>query len=130
MKKLLLVLFTGLLILSCSNNSSNEVELIGKWQLAEVLADPGDGSGTFEAVESDKEIEFLSNNTVVSNSALCTMGVGSDQSLGSYDPESGYIHPQDCNGSNVRISYQIVDSKLQLSYMCIEACVEKYVKVN
>lgn len=130
MKKLLVVLFTGLLVLSCSKNSSNEVELIGKWQLVEIYADPGDGSGTFETVESDKEIEFLSNNTVVSNGALCTMGMSSDQTTGSYDPESSYIEPQDCSGSNVRINYQIVDSKLQLRYMCIEACVEKYVKVN
>ena len=130
MKKLLLVLLASMLILSCSKNSSNDVELLGEWRLVEIYADPGDGSGTFEAVESDKIVEFLSNNTVISNGALCTMGMGSDHSMGSYDPESGFIHPHNCGGSNVKIHYQIVDSKLQMSYMCTESCVEKYAKIN
>lgn len=35
------------------------------------MADPGDGSGTFQPVESDKTIEFKNNGSVITNNSLC-----------------------------------------------------------
>jgi hypothetical protein len=128
MKKLLLLLLAGLFIQSCSKKNESEVELTGSWNLVEIYADPGDGSGDFESVESDKTIEFLSDKTVISNGTLCTMEMGTDHSSGSYDPESGYIYPENCTSPNARLTYKIVNGKLEIGYLCVEACVERYIK--
>ncbi|NNJ37670.1 MAG: hypothetical protein HKP23_00325, partial [Flavobacteriaceae bacterium] len=56
MKKLLL--FFLLLSLACTSDDP-EIEILGEWQLVEVLADPGDGSGKFKSVDSNKRITFF-----------------------------------------------------------------------
>jgi hypothetical protein len=116
---------------SCENKDINPAPttLVGKWRLIEVLADPGDGSGVFTKVTSDRTISFLSDSTFTSNSPMCLMGIASGQSSkGIYFPKNGTISPADCQIKQFTIRFKIEESNLILSYPCIEACSEKYIK--
>ena len=54
-KNSLLALSLFGLVIYCSEDPEvGSAELIGKWQLSEVLFDPGDGSGEFQPVESHR----------------------------------------------------------------------------
>jgi len=56
MRNITLFAITYLLFVSCDNYSDPVIEtpeLLGTWRLIEVLADPGNGSGTFNPVDSD-----------------------------------------------------------------------------
>ena len=58
------------IFVSCNNDDDSNLEdasLLGDWKLVGTLIDRGDGSGTFQAVESDKVITFLSDGTFNSN---------------------------------------------------------------
>jgi hypothetical protein len=54
--------------------SDEVVEVVNTWQLDAILADPGDGSGQFESVNSDKQIEFFEDETYTCNGSLCMLG--------------------------------------------------------
>ncbi|MDD3788879.1 MAG: hypothetical protein PHO94_09315 [Petrimonas sp.] len=74
MKKILvLLIFCGVLFSCDKSDDTENTELIGKWKLTEVLADPGDGSGTFHKVSSNKTIEFQPNGAITSNGSICEM---------------------------------------------------------
>lgn len=63
----------------CDNTSLTDIpELAGSWLLVEQYADPGDGSGDFEDVDSDKTLQFLADGIFRSNGSLCNM----DQTTG------------------------------------------------
>lgn len=138
MKTKITLILTGLflLVLSCkndddSNNNVNEPTLIGTWQLIEIYGDPGDGSGGFEPVDSDKSISFFENGTLTSNGSLCNMSnQAGDSTNGTYNTEESVILPSDCSFENYQIFFEIENSNLILSYPCIEACNEKYIKLN
>ena len=60
------ILFLSLMIFclsSCTsaNEENSTINEIGSWKLIAVLADPGDGSGVFQPVLSDKTIIFETN---------------------------------------------------------------------
>lgn len=120
------------LFISCSkDDDENNVEndtLIGKWELVENLSDPGDGSGVFEVVESDKTIEFFADSTVVSNGSLCYNNIEADgESSGTYTETE--ISSDDCESVGIPISFEWMDDTLIISYPCFEACQAKYSKV-
>ena len=107
-----------------------EEDIVGTWQLKEQLLDPGDGSGTFLPVESDKTITFLPDGTFTSNGRTCFMGTSIDEgSSGSYDPLNSIITPDGCT-LIIDISYEIQGANLILYYQCIEACAQKYLKIQ
>ena len=58
--KNLALLMIILIVTSCSKNNDNTSSnlLIGTWKLTELLADPGDGSGTFHMINSNKKLIF------------------------------------------------------------------------
>lgn len=110
---------------SCKKEESPE--LVNSWKLMEVLADPGDGSGTFQPVSSDKTVSFYANGTVSCNGQLCTMGSESNNgSTGTYTESEMTITPENCGISPFVIYYEFDGSDLILNYPCIEACREKY----
>ncbi|MFA5419823.1 MAG: hypothetical protein WC341_15325 [Bacteroidales bacterium] len=127
-RRILYVLILAGIIASCSKTKNNEnPQLISKWKLIEQLADPGDGSGVFTPVESDKTIEFFVNGEVISNGSLCTMNFETGSvGKGKYDTTVNSIFPEDCNSTEYQISYSIIDSELILYYPCIEGCAQKY----
>lgn len=114
---------------SCSDSAAIENELTGSWKLVETLADPGDGSGTYQPVESQKTITFNSDGTViVLNGSFCPTGGESNPSgVGAYSIKDMMINPKDCESG---IQFELKDSTLILSFPCIEPCGEKYVKVE
>ena len=69
MKKLILLLFLSGVLFSCHKNDEElaPTSLAGTWKLTEVLADIGDGKGTFHPVSSNKNLVFVSDNKVTSN---------------------------------------------------------------
>lgn len=131
MKTIALALVLMLTFFSCTkkNESKIDSELIGVWKLTEVLADPGDGSGTYHAVDTDKTIEFHADGTLTSNSAICNMAVDpSKPSYGTYSLADSTIRSTNCQDSGFKIWFRKVGSNLILNYPCIEPCGEKYVK--
>lgn len=120
------------LVINCSDDSENaDTSLNGKWQLRAVLYDPGDGSGTFQAVDSEKYIEFLSNQEVRSNGNLCNGGISSDDpSFGVYVLPDSTLLIDECSQDILSTRFRIQKGKLILSYPCIEPCEEKYVKLE
>ena len=130
MKKLLIAIVFGILVFSACK--PQEVLVSNKWKLIEVLNDPGDGSGTFISVQSDRTIEFLNDGTFESNGDLCNMGTDSDQVLtGLYSEIDFTLTPDGCSITPVfPISYTMSDEELIINYPCIEPCQQKYIKVE
>ncbi len=132
MKNLLILLFTFLVFVSCSTNDDTPgpEKLIGTWLLIEQYSDPGDGSGDFTSVNSQKTIEFLNDGAIASNGSLCSMNIVSDvETLGNYDTSENSISPSNCSSSNYVLSYSINGSNLIVNYPCIEACSQKFKKI-
>ncbi len=127
-------MFLCLIIFSCSDDNGRESEtseFLGKWKLVESLIDPGDGSGTFEPIVGDYNIEFLSNGNVVSNYSLCTMNPTSgDRFTAPYFADDNHIIPNNCFPDGYNITYQIEGENLILHYPCIEACAHKFIRIE
>lgn len=123
MKTIPLALFLAVTFFSCSKKDEKRIdsELVGVWKLTEVLADPGDGSGTYHSVNSNKTIEFHSDGTLTSNGDICNMS-------GTYLLTDSTINASNCSNSTFKIRFTKVGSTLILNYPCIEPCGEKYVK--
>lgn len=126
---------------SCSSDDSkptDEIELIGKWKLIEQYSDPGDGSGDFQSIESNRVIEFLKDGTVEINGQLCFMAseVG-DIETGDYllitDSDTQYdgeIIPNICSSRSAKVYFDLpVSGNLILWYQCIEGCAQKFSKI-
>jgi len=136
MKNLFLLLLVIATLTSCNNDDDTptiSVGIVGTWQLRAVYLDPGDGSGTFQTVNSDREFEFFQNGTLVSNYSLCSMSgqtVSNNNNTGTYIEATGEINTPNC-GDNIAIrNYQLIDNELIINYFCIEACQEKYEKIE
>jgi len=130
MNKVLIVLFSIGVLISCNKSDDNlNSDIIGKWKLIEVLVDPGDGSGTFHVVSSEKIIEFQSNGTVTSNGSLCDMTIESvSSSSGTYSLSDSTINSSNCSNTHLKIKFRKEGSTLTISYPCDEACIAKYIK--
>lgn len=117
------------LLLSC--NSEDDNQPLSKWHLIEQLADPGDGSGTFQPVNSEKTISFFEDGSISSNGQLCTMSTESNvSSSGTYSESELAITPDNCGVAPFIIYYEMDGPNLILSYPCIEPCKEKYEPVD
>lgn len=131
MKNLPFILFTILLLISCNSDSSDsEITLIGDWKLVEVLADPGDGSGTFLPVESNKRITFGTNGILTSNGNLCDMSITTDApTVGMYSSSEFTFTSFDCENAGYSYAFEQTDNILIITYLCFEPCKAKYIKL-
>ncbi len=130
MKNFSFILILILSMSSCTKDNDNEALLIGEWQLVEVLMDPGDGSGTFQPVESNVKISFYSDNTVKSNASFCQMGAATGLPyIANYSPEEGKIFVN-CDGFESLYIEFVEDYLIMGNYMCIEQCSQKYRKIQ
>lgn len=140
MKHILLLI--TIIFISCTSDDSkptDETGLIGKWKLIEQLADPGDGSGTFQPIVSDRSITFFKDGTLEINGELCFMSseVG-DRETGSYKlimdsdtQNDGEITPNICSSRSAKVYFDLpVSGNLILWYQCIEGCGQKFDKIN
>ena len=131
MKKLIFSLITVGILFACNNDddSNSNTELAGNWKLIEVLLDPGDGSGTFSSVESEKTITFEIGGTITSNGTLCDMSINSDnQTSGTYSNSESTFNSSDCNNPDYNFTFEQNESILIINYPCIEPCQAKYEK--
>ena len=130
MNKVLIVLFSIGILISCRKSDDNKnSDVVGKWKLIEVLADPGDGSGTFHGVSSEKILEFQANGTVTSNGSICDMSIESvSPSFGTYSLSDSTISSSNCSNSPFKIKFRNEGSTMTISYPCDEACIAKYIK--
>jgi len=70
------------------NDSDLNTELVGRWKLIEIYSDPGDGSGGFESVDSEKTIEFKADETLIANGELCDLNLDANTSVNGTFSES------------------------------------------
>jgi hypothetical protein len=133
MKKTLALVF-AILLLSCSDNDDQTTDstLTGKWKLTEILMDPGDGSGTFHPVSSNKITEFHSDGTITSNGSICmASGETNFPGSGTYSLADSTIHSADCaKGLPLNTTFKMEGASLIISYPCDEPCREKYIKTG
>ncbi|KAB1160498.1 hypothetical protein F7018_01075 [Tenacibaculum aiptasiae] len=130
MKRIVLILTTIGILFSCDNDHelNSNVELVGNWKLIEVLADPGNGSGTFKAVESNKTIEFKANGTITTNGSLCNPYSKEIISSGTY---SNNTITTNCQNSNIAtIGFELKRQFLILSFISNEGYYQKFEKIN
>ena len=130
MRRIFLVLAIIGLFVSCDKaDKISNTELVGTWKLIEVLSDPGDGSGTFHPVKSDKTITFKKDGTISSNGKLCDMSNNSDHpTSGTYSVSDMTFRSQGCADPNYEYSFKHDGEILTIYYPCIEGCVAKYKK--
>jgi hypothetical protein len=125
----LFILIIGF-VSSCNKNDeiSSSSDLEGRWKLSEIFADPGNGSGTFQSVTSNKTLVFDNNGNVTSNGIICDMSSGTNlSSSGTYSLINGKINSSLC--PNINIQFELNNNTLLLIYPCIEPCKSKYIRV-
>ena len=99
--------------------------------MAEILSDPGDGSGTFQPVSSTKIIEFYDDGTLYSNGSICTISTDSNENFyGTYSSQDLTLSSTQCQQQVFLTSYEMTQTTLIIYYPCIEACAEKYTKIQ
>lgn len=126
-------LLTAIAVLYACNqddDSGSDTNLVGTWKLIENLADPGDGSGTFNPVNSNKTITFNSDGTFTSNGYICDLSIESDQSTsGTYLASNATFRSDDCFDPDYEYHFEQSGVILFITYPCIEACQAKYQKI-
>lgn len=137
------IILSILLMFGCSSDDSKpttNTSLIGKWKLIEQYFDPGDGSGDFQTVESQRIIEFFNDETVKINGDFCFMSseIG-DVETGVFTVTSdeasdttfdGEITPDTCGSGNVKVFFNLqANGSLVLWFSCIEGCAQKFKKI-
>ncbi|MEM8523858.1 MAG: hypothetical protein AAGG68_04400 [Bacteroidota bacterium] len=126
----ILLLSIFLLAFSCEEDAPTP-EKINKWKLIEQLSDPGDGSGTFQVVDSERTIEFVDEEIVRSNGSFCNMGTGTEETVtATHNPEEKFILVEACGGTPFKILYDFDEEFLYLRFPCREPCAQKYERVQ
>ncbi len=133
--KLTTLIITGALLIlnsSCEKQTCSSASgIVGEWKLIEELIDPGDGSGTFQAITSNKEIKFCDDGTFEANGEMCTMeNQASSTHEGTYDASTETFSPNYCMMmAPLSYGYSVNGNTLILSYPCIEGCQQKYSRI-
>ncbi len=119
------------LLASCGSTPPEPVVLLGTWKLNEQYIDPGNGSGTFKYVLTDKTLTFLPDGHFTSNGTMCTINSTSDNAshTGTYVLAADSIMTPDCTTPDNKIRFTMKGRTLTLSYLyCIEPCQQKFLK--
>lgn len=117
---------------ACENEEASQPEgLLGTWELVEMYADPGDGSGDFQPVDNEEQITFTSDTTYTARGTICMFGVqpNTGPSTGTVNLEESTLIPNDCITTQpelLEIRFEIIGKDLILSYLCIEPCQMKF----
>src|SRR5688500_16768955 len=143
--RLLLSLMLICTLMACQNENADPLDdtvkralkensgLVGKWKIVEYLADPGDGSGTYQEVKSDlaHTIEFKENGEFVETKAPGQSSVPLFNAYKILDDKRIELIPIDKNSpSHIWFYSDLSASKVTLGYGCIEACSGKYAAVE
>ncbi len=119
----------ALLVLSCNKNkhSTQTPDDLGTWRLTAIYLDPGDGSGSYQSVSSQKKLKFDAG-LVLSNGQICDMSTdASSSSSANYQlSDSTIIGCSQYMLGDLRFSITV--DTLLVYYPCIEACIAKYIR--
>ncbi|WP_340201234.1 hypothetical protein [Ascidiimonas sp. W6] len=127
MKKLAIPFLAFLLLSSCDDDDTKNIDITsGTWRLVEQLADPGDGSGTFQPVRSEKTLQFLENGSVVTNKSLCDPYSEEQIASGTYSIETGIINTSCSNEFIKTIFFEVKNGALILDFISNEGFSQKY----
>jgi hypothetical protein len=132
MKLVLQLSMLVLVLFACEKKEDalHNSEIVGQWQLTQILLDPGDGSGTFMDIKSTKVITFNPDLSIEVLGGFCGVDTSTDGvSKGTYDPLEKTIAPEDCvydANFPIRITYSIEEGYLYVYFPCIEPCAQKY----
>ncbi len=119
----LIILLLAFMICGCADDETvDEVDnsLYGEWYLREVLADPGDGSGTFQPTTQELKLTIFSSGIYLSSSPLCFTGNGLS---GNFDVDEGKIYPSACDYT---LYFEVKEGELYIYLPCIEPCAYKF----
>jgi len=138
MKYLLYVTTLTFLFFSCNDDDGRTNGIIGVWQLTEVLADPGNGSGVFSPINSDFNVLFENEGTYEGNGTFCFFDLDLStavQFTGSYDEERLVIIPDLCTNNqgeplSIELPYELNVNELIIRPICIEGCALKFERFN
>lgn len=133
MKKLLPLLFIFLVLISCNDDDEANKSVMGTYLLTAIFADPGDGSGEFTSVDSDKKITIYADSTFHTNFSFCNgLSLEADGDSEGTLTSDLLIFNEDCNNSlpSNELWIELSASELIISYLCIEGCSEKYSRIN
>ncbi|WP_297763881.1 hypothetical protein [uncultured Muriicola sp.] len=125
------VIFFMLFLCSCKKddiNPNNALE--GTWRLIEMYADPGDGSGDFRPVNSQKNITFKADGTYSSNGNVCDFStMANEDTQGNYLAlDVGYQIVCESEFST-ELRLEIREGYLIVSFFCIEPCQQKFQRI-
>lgn len=127
MKKFSILASTLLFLFSCDSDEELMFsDIIGTWRLTETLVDPGDGSGTFEPIESDKMVSFTADGEMSSNGNFCNSPVINGSGIYSLSDSTITV---ECS-QTITLHFDLTSESLIIFKHCIEPCAEKYVKTN
>lgn len=108
----------------------DQESIIGEWRLVEILIDPGDGSGVFMPVQSDKLIHFFADNTFSSSGNICSMDIHNQPNTeGEYNIQDSTLSNLSCApdlNPTVRMRFKVSKEELTIHHFCIEPCISKY----
>ncbi len=127
-----LLIATVLFLMTCkkdNGNSNSNTALTGKWKMSEGLADPGDGSGTWQPVSKEASQLYVQFDT---NGKLEGTAFPNDVSYVVKDPVTLTFTSKDKVIQNYR--YNINNGTLTMSpagpIVCYEPCGTRYTKVK
>lgn len=114
-------------ISSCKQDQPIDENVIGAWQHSETLMDIGDGNGSYQKVDSEKTLLFTAYGTVISNQSICIGNNHKDATVATWLPEENKFSVDNCEAT-----YELdpAQETLTVTYQCMEACGEKYIRPN
>jgi len=118
---------------ACSKSEDNIPEstsIIGKWKLIETYSDPGDGSGKFRPIKSNKILEFDSMEVRTNEGGLCNNRSNSTYSLSEREYEGRVFTVVSFVNCESNYSYIISENTFTIYYNCIEGCGERYKRIK
>jgi hypothetical protein len=111
-----------------TNAQTIDTGFVGEWKLIETLNNPGDGSGTFYRVNSEKTLRIKLNGQIESNGNLCRLSTKTENSSsGQLIKLSNEMIFNSCE-TKLKIIYKLKGDNLIVYYPCKEGCAEKYKK--
>lgn len=133
MKKLLLMLMAAALLPACQKDTQERPDpevLEGTWLLTEVLFDPGDGSGQFRPVDSERELSLASGNTFSANYDVCQAIEEGEKFSGTFIRTDAHEFLIECAQSLLNsVQGRLEDGWLVLYYPCDEPCAYRFKKI-
>lgn len=104
------------------------------WELVEVYSDPGNGGGSFNAVDSDRTITIFENGDFISRGSLCTFDISNTEiQTGEieYSSTDSKLVVSDCGWNDLaKLSFRINGDEMIVDFVCFEGCSHKYKRVD